>query len=131
MSWVYVAGFTLQPEQSSDPFDARRTAIDTLAQVTAPGSTDDLMVGVENGGFQGCPSQKPDHIELIDFFGGGLQVSMSILKTRLSRCDHVIDARRSAGLCSCVPLPAFGLPSFPRLARVTNALCLLLGANTP
>ncbi len=27
-----------------------------------------------------------------------LQVSMSILKTRLSRCAHVIDARRCAGV---------------------------------
>ena len=37
-----------QIEQSSDPLHTRRTAIDTLAKVAAPGSTDDLMVGVEN-----------------------------------------------------------------------------------
>jgi hypothetical protein len=40
-----------------------------------------------------------------------LQVSISILNTRLSRCAHVIDARCWAGM--------------------TNARCLLLDANTP
>ena len=57
-----------------------------------------------------------------------LHVSMSILKTRLSRCAHVIDARRCAGVAgSSAPLTWLPLPRF---AGVTNARYLLLGANT-
>ena len=58
-----------------------------------------------------------------------LQVLVSILKTRLSRFAQVSDARRSAGdgrsstTLALWPLPRFG--------GVTNARCLLLGANTP
>src|SRR5690606_36605002 len=58
-----------------------------------------------------------------------LQVSMSILKTRLSRCAHVIDARRCAGVAgSSATLTLLPLPRFD---GVTNARCRLLGANTP
>ena len=37
-----------QIEQSSDPFDVRRTPVYALAQVAAPGTTDNVMVGVQN-----------------------------------------------------------------------------------
>ncbi|MBB3811546.1 hypothetical protein FHS81_003661 [Pseudochelatococcus contaminans] len=58
-----------------------------------------------------------------------LQVSMSILKTRLSRCAHVIDARRCAGVAGSSA--TLTLLPLPRFAGVTNARCRLLGANTP
>ena len=58
-----------------------------------------------------------------------LQVAMSILKTRLSRCAQVIDARRSAGVGGSSATLAW-LP-LPRFAGVTNARCRPLGANTP
>jgi len=44
---------------------------------------------------------------------------------------QLIDARRSAGVCSSPASVAFGLFTLPRLAGVTNARCWLLGANTP
>ncbi len=58
-----------------------------------------------------------------------LQVSMSILKTRLSRCAHVIDARRCAGVAGSSA--TLTLLPLPRFSGVTNARCRLLGANTP
>ena len=43
-----------------------------------------------------------------------LQVSMSILKTRLSRCAHVIDARRCAGVAgSSATLTLLPCPVLP------------------
>ena len=50
-----------------------------------------------------------------------LQVSMSILKTRLSRCAHVIDARRCAGVAGSSA--TLTLLPLPRFAGVTNARC--------
>ena len=58
-----------------------------------------------------------------------LQVSMSMLNTRLRRCAQVIDARRSAG--DGRSTTTLALLPLPRFAGVTNARCLLLGANTP
>jgi hypothetical protein len=46
-------------------------------------------------------------------------------------CAQLIDARRSAGVCSSPASVAFGLFPLPRLAGVTNARCWLFGANTP
>jgi hypothetical protein len=46
-------------------------------------------------------------------------------------CARLIDARRSAGVCSWPASVALGLLPLPRLAGVTNARCLLFGANTP
>ena len=54
-----------------------------------------------------------------------LHVSMSILKTRLSRCAHVIDARRCAGVAGSSA--TLTLLPLPRFAGVTNARCRLLG----
>jgi len=59
------------------------------------------------------------------------QVSMSIPKTRLRRCAQVIAARRSAGVRSSGSAVVACRPPLPRLAGVTRARCLLLGANTP
>ena len=59
------------------------------------------------------------------------QVSMSIPKTRLSRCAQVIAARRSAGVGSSGSAALASRPPLPRLAGVTRARYLLLGANTP
>ena len=59
------------------------------------------------------------------------QVSMSILKTRFRRCAQLIEARRSAGVRSCGSSTALGLLPLPRFAGVTDARCLLFGANTP
>jgi hypothetical protein len=59
-----------------------------------------------------------------------LQVAMSILKTRFNRFAKVIEARFSAALWSA----SSGEQDFlrlPRLAGVTHARYLLLGANTP
>lgn len=57
------------------------------------------------------------------------QVSMSILNTRFRRCAQIMDARRSADVCDSSD--TFSLFPLPRAAFVTNARCLLLGANTP
>jgi len=59
------------------------------------------------------------------------QVSMSMPKTRLRRCAQLIEARRSASVCSSVPRSEGRLFPFPRLPGVTRAWCLLLGVNTP
>ena len=59
------------------------------------------------------------------------QVSMSMPKTRFSRCAQVIAARRSAGVFSCPSSKALGLAPFPRFPGVTAARSRLLGANTP
>lgn len=58
------------------------------------------------------------------------QVSISILKTRFNLYAHAIEARFSAGVrsASSTELHFLGLP---RLAGVTIARYLLLGANTP
>jgi len=56
---------------------------------------------------------------------------MSLLNTRLRRCAQVIAARRSAGVGSSESPCARRSPPLPRLAGVTRARCLLLGANTP
>jgi len=56
-----------------------------------------------------------------------LQVSMSILNTRLRRCAQVMAARRSAGLVSSGACEALALLPLPRLAGVTRARCALLG----
>ena len=58
------------------------------------------------------------------------QVSMSILKTRFNRFAQVIEARFSAGVWSVSSRMARFL-RLPRLAGVTFARYLLLGANTP
>ncbi len=60
-----------------------------------------------------------------------LQVSMSMLNTRFSLCAQVIDARCSAAVCCCVSCAVLVCLPVPRLAGVTNARTLLLGANTP
>jgi len=52
-----------------------------------------------------------------------------MLNTRLNRCAHVIEARRSAGVCGSSPLLA--LLALPRLAGVTQTRWRLFGANTP
>ena len=59
------------------------------------------------------------------------QVSMSMPNTRFSRCAQVIADRRCAGMLSCCSAEVFGLAPFPRFAGVTDARCLLFGANTP
>ena len=62
-----------------------------------------------------------------------LQVSMSMLNTRLRRCAQDMAARRSVAIdesfgwspfLSPLPLP------LPRFAGVTSARCLLLGAKS-
>ena len=58
-----------------------------------------------------------------------LHVSISMLKTRFSRCAQVMAARRSACVWCCASTRA--CCHLPRLAGVTRARCLLLGANTP
>ena len=58
-----------------------------------------------------------------------LQVSMSMLKTCLSRCAQVNEARRSVGVGGSSFTLAWLL--LPRFAGVTNARCLLLGAKSP
>jgi len=60
-----------------------------------------------------------------------LQASMSMLNTRRKRCAQVIDARRSAEVWSGVSSSDFVFLPLPRLAGVTSARYLLLGANTP
>jgi len=55
---------------------------------------------------------------------------MSILNTRFNRFAHVIEARFSAGVWSLTPSD-WVLLRLPRLAGVTTARYLLLGANTP
>lgn len=57
------------------------------------------------------------------------QAVTSMEKTRLSRCAHVIDARRCAGVAGSSA--TLTLLPLPRFAGVTNARCRLLGANTP
>ena len=59
------------------------------------------------------------------------QVWISILKTRFSLCAQVMAARRSTGVWSCGSSDVWALFPFPRLAGVTTARCLLLGAKTP
>ena len=54
---------------------------------------------------------------------------MLMLNTRLSRFAQVSDARRSAG--DGRSSTTLALWPLPRFAGVTNARCLLLGANTP
>ena len=51
--------------------------------------------------------------------------------TRLRRCAQVIAARRSAGVGSSVSAGLACRPPLPRLAGVTRARYLLLGAKTP
>jgi AmmeMemoRadiSam system protein B len=51
--------------------------------------------------------------------------------TRFSRCAHVIAARRCTGMLFCCSAETLGLAPFPRFAGVTDARCLLFGANTP
>ena len=58
------------------------------------------------------------------------QVSTSMLNTRLSRCAQIIDMLRCAGVFSSCSSATFCRP-LPRLAGVTQARCLLFGANTP
>ncbi len=60
-----------------------------------------------------------------------LHVSMSILKTRFSRCAQVMATRRSTGVFSWRSSDAMHLLPFPLFAGVTEARCLLLGAKTP
>ena len=50
--------------------------------------------------------------------------SISMLKTRFNLCAHVIEARRSAGVCGSSH--AFALLPLPRFAGVTRARCWLL-----
>ncbi len=57
------------------------------------------------------------------------QVSMSILKTRFSRCAQVIAAWRSAGVLISAFVPVFS--SLPRLAGVIHPRQLWFGARTP
>jgi len=57
-----------------------------------------------------------------------LQVAVSISKTRFNLCAQVMDARRSAGVCSCLCSVVIAFFLLPRLASVTNARNLLLGA---
>jgi len=59
------------------------------------------------------------------------QVSISILNTRFNLCAHVIAARRSAGVWSCLSFAILVFLPLPRFAGVTSARCLLFGANTP
>lgn len=54
-----------------------------------------------------------------------------MLNTRLKRWAQVIEARRSVGVWSCASSGLLGTRPLPRLAGVTRARCLLLGANTP
>jgi hypothetical protein len=56
------------------------------------------------------------------------QVLISMLKTRFRRFAQVIDARRSVG--DGRSSTTLALWPLPRFAGVTNARCLLLGANT-
>ena len=46
-------------------------------------------------------------------------------------CAQLIDARRSAGVCSWPSPVALGLLPLPRLAGVTNPRCLLFGSEYP
>jgi hypothetical protein len=62
--------------------------------------------------------------------GQGREQDAEALKTRFRRCAQVIEARRSAGVCSCVSSTALALLPLPRFAGVTHARCLLFGANT-
>jgi hypothetical protein len=59
------------------------------------------------------------------------QISMSMPKTRLSRCAQVIAARRCVGVLSCPSSEALGWAPLPRFAGVTAARCGLFGASTP
>jgi hypothetical protein len=59
------------------------------------------------------------------------QVSMSIPNTRFKRCAQVIAARRSASVGSSGSAVLACWPPRPRLAGVTRARYLLLGAKTP
>ena len=61
----------------------------------------------------------------------GEPVSMSIPKTRLSRCAQVIAARHLTAVGSSRSAVVAGWPPLPRWAGVTRARYLLLGANTP
>jgi hypothetical protein len=58
-----------------------------------------------------------------------LQVSMSMLKTRLSRCAHVIDPRPCAGVG--VSSATSALFPLPRFAVIIYARCSLFGAKIP
>jgi hypothetical protein len=58
------------------------------------------------------------------------QVSISILKTRFNLFAQVIEAHFSAGVW-LVPSGDWVFLHLPRLAGVTSARYLLLGANTP
>jgi len=60
-----------------------------------------------------------------------LQVSMSMLNTRFSRCAQVIAARRSAGVGPSFVSTVLSLLPLPRLAGVSRARWALWGANTP
>ena len=59
-----------------------------------------------------------------------LQVSTSISKTRFNLCAQVMDARRSAEVWFCLFSAFIDFLLLPRLAGVTNARYLLLGANS-
>ena len=56
---------------------------------------------------------------------------MSILKTHLSRCAHVIAARHSIDGCSVGVSGSLVFLCPPRLQGVTSARYWLLGENTP
>jgi hypothetical protein len=58
------------------------------------------------------------------------QFTLSILKTRFNRLAQVIEARFSAGVWSASSAE-WDFLRLPRLAGVTFARYLLLGANTP
>ena len=57
------------------------------------------------------------------------QTSTSVLKTRLRRCAHVIDAWHSASALTSVFAPVFS--ALPRLAGVTSPRQRWFGARTP
>ncbi len=59
------------------------------------------------------------------------QASMSILKTRLSRCAQVIADRCLVAVFSSTSSEALAFCPLPRFAGVTWIRCQLLGANTP
>ena len=58
------------------------------------------------------------------------QVSMSIPNTRFRRYTQLIEARRSAAVCSYGSAVVACRPPLPRLAGVTRVRYWLLGANT-
>lgn len=67
--------------------------------------------------------------QAITFTGSShsVHISTSMLKTRFRRDAQVVDARRSSDVVGSSDT----LSLLPRFASVTNARCLLFGANTP